>query len=70
MKALREYIDKYLARGFIQLAKSRVAAPVLFKKKDGTMRLCFDFRGINGVCVENMYSVVRFSQFAPVQPNY
>lgn len=49
-------MDKNLARGFIQPAKSKVAALVLFKeKKDGSLRLCVDFRGINGVCMENMY---------------
>lgn len=56
MEELRKYIDKNLARGFIQLAKSYMEAPILFKeKKDGSMRLYMDFRGINGVCIENMY---------------
>lgn len=36
----------------------QIAAPVLFKeKKDGILRLCVDFCGINRVCVENMYPV-------------
>lgn len=53
---LRDYIDKNLARGFILVAKSRVAAPILFKeKKDGSLKLCIEFRGINAVCMENMY---------------
>lgn len=56
MDELRKYIDTNLARGFIQPAKSWVAAPVLFKeKKDRLMRLCVDFRGINAVCAENTY---------------
>lgn len=56
MGELRNYIDKNLARGFIQTAKSQVAALVVFKeKKDGLLRLCIDFREINGVWVENMY---------------
>lgn len=58
MEELREYIDTNLVRGLMQPAKSRVATPVLFKeKKDGLMRLCIDFRGINVVCIENMYPV-------------
>lgn len=57
MTELREYIDTNLAHWFIQPAKSRVAASVLFKeKKDRTMRPCVDFRGINAVCVENTHS--------------
>lgn len=33
MRELREYIDKNLARGFIQLAKSHVMAPILYKER-------------------------------------
>lgn len=33
-----------VARGFIQLARSQIAAPVLFREKDRTLRLCVDFR--------------------------
>lgn len=52
---LRSFMDKNLDRDFIQLAKSRMAALILFKeKKDGSLRLCIAFRGINRVCVENM----------------
>lgn len=47
LKELRDFIDKNLARGFIQAAKSHVAALVLFKeKKDGSLRLCVDFKGL------------------------
>ncbi|KAK9410979.1 hypothetical protein NXF25_002154 [Crotalus adamanteus] len=53
---LRRYIDKNLGHGFIQPARSRIAAPVIFQgKKDGGLRLCVDFRGLNAVCAENMY---------------
>ncbi|XP_039215403.1 uncharacterized protein LOC120315311 [Crotalus tigris] len=56
VQELRRYIDQNLARGFIQPARSRIAAPVLFKeKKDGSLRLCVDFRGLNAVCVEHLY---------------
>lgn len=38
IKALKEYIEENLARGFIQHSKSPVGAPILFvKKKDGTL---------------------------------
>lgn len=55
MEELRAFIHKNLERGFIQLAKSRMAAPVLFKEKDGSLRLCVGYRDLNCICVENMY---------------
>ncbi|KAK9395798.1 hypothetical protein NXF25_019159 [Crotalus adamanteus] len=56
LEELRRYIDKNLGCGFIQPARSRIAAPVIFQgKKDGGLRLCMDFRGLNAVCTENMY---------------
>lgn len=40
LEELRRYIDKYLARGFIQPSRSRMAALVLFReKKDGGVTL-------------------------------
>ncbi|XP_015278104.1 PREDICTED: RNA-directed DNA polymerase homolog [Gekko japonicus] len=48
--------DKNLARGFIRPASSPFAAPVLFrKKKDGGLRLCMDYRGLNAVSATNAY---------------
>lgn len=61
MEELRKFIGKYLVRGFIQPAKSRIAAPGLFKKKDGSLRMCVNYRGINAICVKNMYSGFRFA---------
>ncbi|KAK9408147.1 hypothetical protein NXF25_006921 [Crotalus adamanteus] len=56
LEELRRYIDKNLERGFIQPARSRIVAPVIFQgKKDGGLRLCVDFRGLNAVSTENMY---------------
>lgn len=66
MRELREYIDMNLAQEFIQPAKSRVAAPILFKeKKDGSMRLFMDFREINAVCVENTYLLPLMKDLKP-----
>ncbi|KAK9401689.1 hypothetical protein NXF25_010045 [Crotalus adamanteus] len=56
LQEMRQYVDKNLARGFIVPARSRMAAPVLFQgKKDGGLRLCVDFRGLNAVCIEQVY---------------
>ena len=44
---LKKQIDIYLAAGQIEAAKSPFGAGVLFaKKKDGTQRLCVDYRAI------------------------
>lgn len=41
---MQRYIEKNLARGFIQPARSHIAAPVLFReKKGGGLCLCVDF---------------------------
>ena len=45
-----------LMKGFIQPSKSPVGAPILFvKKKDASVRLCVDYRGLNKVTVRNRY---------------
>lgn len=44
MEELKNSVDKNLARDFIQMAKSRMAAlGDLQGKKDGSLRLCMDF---------------------------
>ena len=56
LEALRSYLDDNLANGFIQPSKSPAGAPILFvKKKDGSLRLCVDYRGLNKVTVRNRY---------------
>lgn len=56
LEELRTFIDKNLAQDFIQPARLKVAALVLFReKKDGSLRLCVDYMGLNAVCVENVY---------------
>jgi hypothetical protein len=54
LKALRDWLDENLAKGFIQPSKSPAGAPILFvKKKDGSLRLCVDYRGLNKISVKN-----------------
>ena len=45
-----------LEKGFIRPNVSPWGAPVLFvRKKDGSMRLCIDFRKLNQVTIKNKY---------------
>lgn len=55
MEELQSFIDKNLAKGFIQPTKSRMGAPVFRERKDGSLRLCIDYSGLNAICVENAY---------------
>ena len=45
-----------MSKGFIRPSTSPWEAPMLFvKKKDGTLRLCIDYRKLNRVTVKNKY---------------
>ncbi|KAG5721963.1 hypothetical protein E4T56_gene18482 [Termitomyces sp. T112] len=56
LQALKEYLDDMLSKGFICLSISAAGTPVLFaKKKDGSLRLCVDYRGLNKVTKKNWY---------------
>ena len=49
-----------LDKGFIRPSSSPWGAPVLFvKKKDGTFRMCIDYRELNKVTVKNRYPLPR-----------
>lgn len=56
LAALREFLDENLRNGFIRSSTSAHGAPVLFvKKKDGSLRLCVDFRGLNRISKKDRY---------------
>jgi len=62
LSALRTFIDENLKTGFIRPTASSHAAPVLFvKKKDGSLWLCVDFRGLNKITKKDRYPLPLIS---------
>ena len=62
LDALREFIDKNLSAGFIRQSTSPHGAPIVFaKKKDGSLRLCVDFRALNRITKKDHYSLPLIS---------
>jgi hypothetical protein len=57
---LKKQIDELLEKGYIRPSTSPWAAPVLFvEKKDGTKRMCIDYRSLNEVTIKNKYPLPR-----------
>jgi len=62
LSALRNFIDENLKTGFIHPTASSHAALVLFvKKKDGSLWLCIDFRGLNKITKKDRYPLPLIS---------
>ena len=60
LKELKSQLQELLDKGFIRPSVSPLGAPILFvKKKDGTLRMCIDYRQINKVTVKNKYPLPR-----------
>ena len=60
LKELKVQLQELLDKGFVRPSVSPWGAPVLFvKKKDGTLRMCIDYRQINKVTVKNKYPLPR-----------
>jgi hypothetical protein len=60
LEELRKQLTQLLEKGYIRPSLSPFGAPVLFaKKKDGTLRLCIDYRRLNAVTVKNKYPLPR-----------
>jgi transposase InsO family protein len=56
LDTLRDYVEENLKKGFIRHSQSQCAAPIVFvKKKDGSLRICVDYRGLNKITVKNRY---------------
>jgi hypothetical protein len=57
---LKKQLGELQQSGFIRPSSSPWGAPVLFvKKKDGSMRVCVDYRALNEVTIKNKYPLPR-----------
>ncbi|KAI3806720.1 hypothetical protein L1987_22634 [Smallanthus sonchifolius] len=60
MKELMSQLEELTEKGFIRPSISPWGAPVLFvKKKDGSMRMCINYRELNKRTVKNKYPLPR-----------
>ncbi len=59
LKELKVQLEKLLTKGYIKPSKSPYGAPVFFVHKDGTLRMCVDYRALNKVTMKNQYPLPR-----------
>jgi hypothetical protein len=60
---LKEYLEKMLRLGIIRRSKLLAAVSLLFTgKKDGSYRLCADYRGLNSGTIPNRYLIPLISE--------
>jgi hypothetical protein len=56
LKELKKQLTELQEVGYIRLSSSPWGAPVLFvQKKDGSQRMCVDYRSLNDVTIKNKY---------------
>nr|GFA80829.1 retrotransposon protein, putative, Ty3-gypsy subclass [Tanacetum cinerariifolium] len=62
LKELSEQLKELSEKGFIRPSSSPWGAPVLFvKKKDGSFRMCIDYRELNKLTIKNKYPLPRIN---------
>ena len=60
LRELKAQLQELLSKGFIRPSVSPLGAPVLFvKKKDGSFRMCINYRKLNKVTIKNKYPIPR-----------
>src|ERR1700722_21026284 len=60
---LKTQLDDLITHGFIVPSTSAFGAPVLFvKKKDGSMRMCVDYRALNKITIRDKSGLPRMDE--------
>ena len=63
LRELKAQLEELLSNGFIRPSISPWGAPILFvKNKDGSLRLCIDYRQLNRVTIRNQYPLPRIDE--------
>ena len=63
LKVLDDYINEALAKGWIRESKSSAGAPIVFSpKKNGELRVCVNYRGLNAITFKNRYPLPLISE--------
>ncbi|KAI3715133.1 hypothetical protein L6452_22102 [Arctium lappa] len=64
MQEMMAQLQELLEKGFVRPSSLPWGAPVLFvQKKDGTMRMCIDYRELNKATMKNKYPLPRIDDF-------
>ena len=59
-KEVKEYLEDLLNRGWIQKSRSPYSSPIVcVRKKDGTLRLCVDYRELNQKSIPDRHPIPR-----------
>ncbi|KAJ9508757.1 hypothetical protein QJQ45_028059 [Haematococcus lacustris] len=60
---VRKQVAELLAKGLIEPSSSPYGAPILFvQKKDGSLRMCIDYRALNKLTVRDRYPLPRIDE--------
>ena len=63
LDVLRQQLDALLEKNLIRKSTSPWSAPVLFvKKKDGSLRMCIDYRALSNVTIKQRYLLPRLDE--------
>ena len=60
LEELKKQLRESQSKGFIRPSSSPWGAPIIFvEKKDGTQKMCVDYRSLNEVTIKNKYPLPR-----------
>ncbi|MGH8486283.1 MAG: reverse transcriptase family protein, partial [Pseudomonas sp.] len=63
LEELKKQLQELTDHGFIRPSESPYGAPVLFvKKKDGSIRMCVDYRALNQITIKNKYPLPHIDE--------
>ena len=63
LREVQRQLEEYLDRGWIRPSSSPFGAPILFaRKKDGSLRMCVDYRALNDLTIKNRYPLPRIDE--------